>query len=183
MKPIDGHLIWLDLEMTGLEPTHDRILEIATIITNNHLDIIAEGPVLAIKQSDELLGSMDEWCVKTHGESGLTARVKASLISEEEAQKQTLAFLKNYVKAGESPLCGNSVHQDRRFLFRYMPELAHFFHYRNLDVSTLKILAQRWAPKVYAGLEKESTHVALQDIRDSIEELKYYRKHFLKSDF
>lgn len=122
MKPVESHLIWLDLEMTGLEPEHDRILEIATIVTNNHLDIVAEGPVLAIKQSDELLDSMDAWCTKTHGESGLTARVKASAISEEEAQKQTLEFLKNYVKAGDSPLCGNSVHQDRRFLYRYMPE-------------------------------------------------------------
>ncbi len=182
MNPVDSHLIWLDLEMTGLEPERDRILEIATIITNNHLDIIAEGPVIAIKQPDELLASMDEWCTKTHGQSGLTARVKASEINEEQAQAQTLAFLRHHVKSGDSPLCGNSVHQDRRFLYRYMPELAEYFHYRNLDVSTLKILAQRWAPRVYANQKKDSTHVALQDIRDSIDELKYYRKHFIHSD-
>jgi oligoribonuclease len=183
MRATDSNLVWLDLEMTGLEPQQDRILEIATIITNNHLDIIAEGPVFAIHQSDEALANMNEWCVKLHGSTGLTARCKASLTSEAEAEALTVEFMKKYVKAGESPLCGNSVHQDRRFLYRYMPQLAEFFHYRNLDVSTLKILAQRWAPKVYAGLDKESTHTALQDIRDSIEELRYYRKHLLKSDF
>jgi oligoribonuclease len=168
--------------MTGLQPEQDRILEIATIVTNSHLDIIAEGPVLAIHQSDEMLANMNEWCVKLHGSTGLTERARTSSITEAEAQAQTIAFLRMYVKPGESPLCGNTVHQDKRFLYRYMPELAEYFHYRNLDVSTLKILSQRWAPKVYAGLDKESTHVALQDIRDSIAELRYYRKHLFRHD-
>ena len=182
MSSAESNLIWLDLEMTGLEPEQDRILEIATIITNNHLDIIAEGPVLAIHQSDDVLANMNAWCVRLHGSTGLTARAKDSKTTEADAEAQTIEFLRKYVKPGDSPLCGNSVHQDRRFLNRYMPKLAEYFHYRNLDVSTLKILAQRWAPKIYAGLDKESTHVALQDIKDSIEELRYYRKHFLRQD-
>ena len=182
MSATNSHLIWLDLEMTGLEPEHDRILEIATIVTNSHLDIIAEGPVIAIHQSDETLATMNEWCVKLHGSTGLTERSRVSKTTEAEAQALTLAFLNHHVKAGASPLCGNSVHQDRRFLYRYMPELAEYFHYRNLDVSTLKILAQRWAPQVYGGLVKESTHMAMQDIRDSIDELRYYRKHLLRQD-
>lgn len=182
MTASNAPLIWLDLEMTGLEPESDRILEIATIVTDSHLDIIAEGPILAIHQADAVLENMNEWCVKTHGASGLTARCRSSKITESEAEERTLAFLRQYVKGGDSPLCGNSVHQDRRFLYRYMPELAEYFHYRNLDVSTLKILAQRWAPKIHAQFEKESTHVALQDIRDSIEELRYYRRHFLRQD-
>jgi oligoribonuclease len=182
MKPSKNHLIWLDLEMTGLEPEQDRILEIATLITNDELDIIAQGPVIAISQTPEVLANMNPWCIKTHGASGLTARCQASSITEAQAEAQTLDFLRQTVEGGASPLCGNSVHQDRRFLYRYMPELANYFHYRNLDVSTLKILAQRWAPAVYAGLDKESTHVALQDIADSIEELRYYRKHLLRPD-
>lgn len=177
---VDNRLVWLDLEMTGLEPDHDGILEIATIVTDNNLKIIAEGPVIAVYQPQELLDGMDDWCTKHHTQSGLVKRVQESAINVSDAQAQTLAFLQQHVKAGESPLCGNSVHQDRRFLYRYMPQLAEFFHYRNLDVSTLKILAQRWAPEVYGGLKKASTHLALQDIRDSIDELRYYREHFLK---
>jgi len=180
MSNVENRLIWLDLEMTGLQPEHDRIIEIATIVTDNNLNIIAEGPVLAIHQPAELLAGMDAWCTKQHTQSGLVKRVQESAINDADAEAQTLAFLQQHLKAGESPLCGNSVHQDRRFLYRYMPKLAEFFHYRNLDVSTLKILAQRWAPEVAGGLKKESTHLALQDIRDSIDELRYYREHFLK---
>lgn len=183
MSSNDSHLIWLDLEMTGLEPETDRILEIATIVTNSHLDVIAEGPVMAIHQTDDTLANMNSWCVKLHGSTGLTERCRNSNITEQEAEQKTLNFISQYVKEGASPLCGNSVHQDRRFLYRYMPHLAEYFHYRNLDVSTLKILAQRWAPQVYSALEKESTHTALQDIRDSIDELKYYRKHLFRQDF
>ncbi|MDQ2994946.1 MAG: oligoribonuclease [Pseudomonadota bacterium] len=175
-----NRLIWLDLEMTGLQPAHDRIIEIATIVTDNNLNILAEGPVFAIKQPDALLDGMDKWCTEQHTKSGLVKRVQESVVSDAEAESETIAFLEKYVKAGASPLCGNSVHQDRRFLYAYMPRLAEFFHYRNLDVSTLKILAQRWAPHVYDGLKKDATHLALQDIRDSIEELRYYREHFLK---
>lgn len=182
MSSHEGYLVWLDLEMTGLEPETDRILEIATIVTNSHLDIIEEGPVFAIHQSDETLKNMNEWCVKLHGSTGLTERCRQSNLTEKQAEQKTLDFLKKYLKENTSPLCGNSVHQDRRFLYRYMPELAEFFHYRNLDVSTLKILAQRWAPQVYAALAKESTHMALQDIRDSIDELKYYRNHLFRQD-
>lgn len=176
------NLIWIDLEMTGLSPEKERIIEIATIVTDSHLNVIAEGPVFAIRQSDELLKAMDNWNTKQHNSSGLVARVKASTVTEAEAEAKTIEFLKKYVPAGKSPMCGNSVYQDRRFLYRYMPDLERFFHYRLLDVSTLKELAQRWAPKVYSGLAKESKHLALDDIRESIEEMRYYRAHLFNSE-
>ncbi len=173
------HLIWIDLEMTGLDPEKERIIEMAVIVTDSALNIVAEAPVFAIHQSDELLAKMDSWNTKQHNASGLVARVQASKVSEIEAEQAMLAFLKQHVPAGKSPMCGNTVYQDRRFLTKYMPELEKFFHYRLLDVSTLKELALRWAPQIYSGVQKESKHLALDDIRESIEELKYYRKHFL----
>jgi oligoribonuclease len=174
-----NNLIWIDLEMTGLDTVNDSIIEVATIVTDKYLNELAEGPVLAIAQSRETMEAMDEWNTRQHGESGLTARVLASDVSPGEAEKATLDFLSTWVDKGASPMCGNSVCQDRRFLAREMPELERFFHYRNLDVSTLKILAQQWAPEVAAGFSKESTHRALADIRDSIEELAWYRDHLL----
>lgn len=179
MSTYSNNLIWIDLEMTGLIPEKDRIIEMATIVTDSQLNIIAEGPVLAIHQSDELLNGMDAWNTKQHNSSGLVERVRASTVSEAEAEAQTLEFLKQYVPAGKSPMCGNSVYQDRRFLYRYMSELEKFFHYRLLDVSTLKELAMRWAPRVYSGFAKESKHLALDDIRESIDEMKYYRDNFI----
>lgn len=173
------NLIWIDLEMTGLDPEKERIIEIATIVTDGDLNTLAEGPVIAVHQSDELLDAMDEWCTKTHRENGLTERVRASKVSEREAELQTIEFLKDYVDAGVSPICGNTIGQDRRFLVKYMPELEAFFHYRNLDVSTLKELASRWNPKALEGFSKKNTHLALDDIRESIDELKHYRKNFL----
>ncbi|HEY9201646.1 MAG TPA: oligoribonuclease [Gammaproteobacteria bacterium] len=174
------NLIWIDLEMTGLEPQRDVIIEIATIVTDKQLNILAEGPMLAIHQSDEILNGMDEWCTTQHGKSGLTQRVKDSTLNEAMAEKQTIEFLQQYVPAGASPMCGNTICQDRRFLANYMPALEEFFHYRNLDVSTIKELARRWAPEVYNGFTKDSSHLAMDDIKDSINELLYYREHALK---
>jgi oligoribonuclease len=175
-----NNLIWIDLEMTGLDTQNDMIIEIATIVTDNALNVLAEGPMLAIHQSDEVLAGMDEWNTNQHGKSGLTERVKNSTITEAEAERQTIEFLQQYVPQGKSPMCGNSICQDRRFLARCMPELEAYFHYRNLDVSALKELAARWAPEVGKGFSKNSSHLAMDDIRDSIDELKYYREHFIK---
>lgn len=174
------NLIWIDLEMTGLDPERDRIIEIATVVTDKHLNTLAEGPVIAVHQAPAALDAMDEWNTKQHGGSGLTERVRTSRIGEAEAEARTLAFLRDYVPERASPMCGNSICQDRRFLARYMPTLEAHFHYRNLDVSTLKELARRWAPQVAKGFHKDSSHLALQDIRDSIAELRYYREHLLR---
>lgn len=174
------NLIWIDLEMTGLNPEVEVIIEIATIVTDKHLNILAQGPVLAIHQSDEILAAMDDWNQEHHGKSGLIERVKQSNISMSDAEKATLEFLNNWVDMGQSPICGNSVWQDRRFLTKYMKELEAFFHYRCVDVSTFKELAARWCPEVKDGFSKESTHQALDDIIESIEELRYYREHFIR---
>ncbi|MFI4918584.1 MAG: oligoribonuclease [Legionellales bacterium] len=173
------NLIWIDLEMTGLEPEKDRIIEIATVVTDAHLNIIAEGPVFAISQPLALLDGMDSWNTKQHNQSGLVNRIKASDITESAAEQATLVFLQQYLEKAKSPMCGNSICQDRRFLYKYMPQLAAFFHYRNLDVSTLKELVKRWRPELARGVVKESKHLALQDIQDSINELIYYRTHFI----
>jgi oligoribonuclease len=175
----EQNLIWIDLEMTGLYPDSDRIIEIAVVVTDANLNVKVEGPVFAIHQSDETLDKMDNWNKGTHGKSGLIDRVKASTVTEDEAVAQTIAFLKQYVPAGKSPMCGNSICQDRRFLANYMPKLEAFFHYRNLDVSTLKELAKRWKPGIAAGFKKAQAHTALADIHESIDELAYYREHFL----
>ena len=180
MSANDTNLIWIDLEMTGLEPKTDVILEMATIVTDSQLNILAEGPVFAIKQPDEVLDNMSAWCIEQHGKSGLTARCRASSVSLAEAEQQTIAFLSQYVPAGKSPMCGNSIGQDRRFLVEYAPALEEFFHYRNLDVSTVKELARRWNPEVLKQVQKSGSHLALDDIRESIAELVTYRTHFFR---
>ena len=175
-----NNLIWIDLEMTGLDTQNDRIIEIATIVTDSNLKILAEGPMLAIHQPEDVMAAMDEWNTRQHGGSGLSERVRQSTVNEAEAQRQTIEFLQQYVPEGASPMCGNSICQDRRFLARCMPELEAFFHYRNLDVSSIKELAKRWKPDVCKGLVKNSSHLALDDTRDSINELIYYREHFFQ---
>lgn len=173
-------LVWIDLEMTGLDTNADTIIEIATVVSDSELNIIAEGPVLAIHQPEAVLSGMDEWNKRTHGASGLIDRVRASAYTLVQAEKETLAFVQAHVPKNKSPLCGNSICQDRRFLSRLMPELEGWLHYRNLDVSSLKELARRWKPEVYAGFEKKNTHKALDDILESIAELRYYREHFIR---
>ncbi|PWV77319.1 oligoribonuclease [Halomonas sp. A11-A] len=178
--PRQNRLVWIDLEMTGLDPEKERIIEVATLVTDAELNVVAEGPVIAVSQPSDLLEAMDEWCTRTHGESGLTARVKASTVDTAEAERRTLEFLREHVAPGTSPMCGNSVHQDRRFMEREMPELLAFFHYRNLDVSTLKELARRWNPGAMAGFQKRNVHLAMDDIKESIAELAHYRETFLR---
>ncbi len=179
MKADPSNLIWIDLEMTGLIPERHRIIEIATVVTDSQLNVLAEGPVLAIHQSEAELSAMDEWNTRQHGGSGLTQRVRESSVDEAAAERQTLAFLEEWVPAGASPMCGNSICQDRRFLARWMPLLERHFHYRNLDVSTLKELARRWKPQILDGFKKAQAHTALADVHESIDELAYYRQHFL----
>jgi oligoribonuclease len=179
MAVSENNLIWIDLEMTGLDPQNDQIIEIATVVTDSELNELAEGPVLAVHQPNAVLDAMDEWNTRQHGGSGLTERVRQSQVDTQVAERETLEFLSAWVPHGKSPMCGNSICQDRRFMYRLMPELERFFHYRNLDVSTLKELARRWAPPVYEGFEKDSSHLALDDIRDSIAELRHYRDVFL----
>lgn len=180
MSYAEDNLIWIDLEMTGLEPDADRIIEIATLVTDSNLHVLAEGPVLAVQQPESLLAGMDEWNTRQHNQSGLVARVRESATDASAAEQQTVDFLAQYLPAGKSPMCGNSICQDRRFLARYMPTLEAFFHYRHIDVSTLKELARRWSPEVANGFEKKSSHLAMDDIRDSLDELIYYRKTLLK---
>ncbi|MFP4162251.1 MAG: oligoribonuclease [Ectothiorhodospira sp.] len=181
MNPNPENLVWIDLEMTGLDPQADYILEIATLVTDKELNVLAEGPVIAIRQNEEILGRMDDWNHSTHSHSGLIKRVRESPYHEVDAEQATLHFLKDYVPPRTSPMCGNSICQDRRFLYRCMPDLEAFFHYRNLDVSTLKELARRWAPQVLGNLSKGASHQALEDIRDSVAELRHYRAHLFRA--
>ena len=175
-----NHLVWLDMEMTGLDPERERIIELAMIVTDSNLVTIAESPVWVVHQSDAQLDAMDDWNKNTHGKSGLVGRVRASTLDEAAVEAEALAFVQQYVAKGGSPMCGNSIGQDRRFMVRYMPRLEDWFHYRNLDVSTLKELCKRWQPEIAKGFAKQSAHTALADIRESIDELKYYREHFIK---
>jgi oligoribonuclease len=179
-RPNEFNLVWVDMEMTGLEPDTDRIIEVAVVVTDMHLNILAEGPVFAIHQSDETLDKMDAWNKGTHGRSGLIERVKASTVTEADAEAALITFLKNFVPANKSPMCGNTICQDRRFMARGMPKLEAFFHYRNVDVSTLKELCKRWKPEIVGGFKKHQKHTALADIIESVEELRYYREHFIK---
>lgn len=179
----ENNLIWIDLEMTGLEPKEHKIIEIATVITDSDLNVLAEGPVMAIQTAGDELDKMGQWCITHHGKSGLTERVKSSEITMQQAEQATIEFLREYVPAGKSPMCGNSICQDRRFMVEQMPLLEKYFHYRNLDVSSVKELARRWAPKVYQSHEKANTHLALADIHESIDELKHYRKQLFLADY
>jgi oligoribonuclease len=179
-RPNEFNLVWVDMEMTGLDPEVDRIIEVAVVVTDPELNVLAEGPVFAIHQADEVLSGMDSWNKGTHGRSGLIERVKASTVTEIDAQRALIDFLKHFVPAGKSPMCGNSICQDRRFMARSMPKLEAFFHYRNLDVSTLKELCKRWKPGVASGFKKHQKHTALADIIESVEELRYYREHFIQ---
>lgn len=181
VRPNEFNLIWVDMEMTGLDPDTDRIIEVAVVVTDSELNILAEGPVFAIHQSDEIMDGMDAWNKGTHGRSGLIERVKESTVSEADAEAALIDFLKQYVPAGKSPMSGNTICQDRRFMVRGMPKLEAFFHYRNLDVSTLKELCKRWKPELASGFKKHQKHTALADILESVEELKYYREHFIKA--
>ena len=176
----ESNLVWLDLEMTGLWPNTDKILEMAVVVTDSNLNVLAEGPVFAIHQSDEILDNMDEWCVNQHGKTGLTARCRASVVDLPEATAKTEEFLSQYISRGISPMCGNSIGQDRRFLAEHAPDFEAFFHYRNIDVSSIKELARRWKPDLLKTITKKGVHLALDDIRESIEELKVYREHFFK---
>ena len=180
VRPNEFNLVWIDMEMTGLDPDNDRVIEVAAIVTDANLNVLAEGPVFAIHQPDAVLDGMDAWNKGTHGRSGLIDRVKASTVTEAQAETEMIEFLRQYVPAGKSPMCGNSICQDRRFMARHMPRLEAFFHYRNLDVSTLKELCRRWRPELIAGFKKHQLHTALADIRESVEELLYYREHFIK---
>lgn len=179
-RPNEFNLVWIDMEMTGLDPDKDRVIEVAAIVTDPQLNVLAEGPVFVIHQPGEVLDGMDAWNKGTHGRSGLIDRVKASTVTESQAEQEMIDFLRKYVPEGKSPMCGNSICQDRRFMARHMPKLEAFFHYRNVDVSTLKELCRRWKPELIAGFKKHQLHTALADIRESVEELKYYREHFIK---
>jgi oligoribonuclease len=174
------NLVWVDMEMTGLEPDTDRIIEVAVVVTDMHLNILAEGPVMVVHQSDAVLDGMDAWNKGTHGRSGLIEKVKASTVTEAQAEEELIKFMKQWVPKGKAPMCGNTIGQDRRFMVRYMPKLEAYFHYRNIDVSTLKELGKRWKPEMVSGFKKHQMHTAMADIVESIEELKYYREHFIK---
>ena len=180
VRPNEMNLVWIDMEMTGLDPDNDRVIEIAAIVTDAELNILVEGPVFAIHQADEVLDKMDAWNKGTHGRSGLIDKVRASTVTEDEASEQMISFLRQYVPAGKSPMCGNSICQDRRFMARHMPQLEQFFHYRNVDVSTIKELCRRWKPELISGFKKHQMHTALADILESVEDLRYYREHFIK---